>query len=452
MKRTSISIGKIISVLAIFVTFCCLYIIVLFRPYFGDDVDKYYMHAPEHAITGIEPSVVRVDNVSLWLDNIRWYYMNFTGRILYILMNTFTGNLSKWFVALLITLIFTVDTLLALRIVFKKLSNALDYPLVVSLFVPLCGLYFYTIQYSTMWVFASIYSLSVCMYLLLLNVTLHYVVADENNTSINKLLGINFIGFVAGVTHEMVGAWYIIGIFCIILYKKGIKGTIKNIKNYIGLIIGYLICFFAPGNFVRLQIPHEDNIRTMSFVSRGYVSVIRHYNAIFRHHDVGKILYIALVVMAVGGFVFCRKKSYIKLLIAIECFIPLSVLMWSCVARAVDYGLVGVMFLQNMVLAFFAKQLCDRIQKESIIKYVSLVAIVLVIVDNLIWVPTMVKETGIRNKKIEQAISKGENVVVVNKYSESVDHEIMGLIYVDSCEEYDTPRAIDFNGILIIPQ
>ena len=66
------------------------------------------------------------------------------------------------------------------------------------------------------------------------------------------------------------------------------------------------------------------------------------------------------------------------------------------------------------------------------------------------WIPSLVKDTIIRQKYIDEAIMNNEQEVVIPSYSKNVNRKIIFTDYTDNSESYANRFVMDYYGIRII--
>ena len=83
--------------------------------------------------------------------------------------------------------------------------------------------------------------------------------AFENDT-VTLIIGMFFMGLLAGWSHETTNCWIIIMLFYL-LYESRKKGELRlwKITGFTGFCLGYALLVFAPGNFSRLQMQQNTN-------------------------------------------------------------------------------------------------------------------------------------------------------------------------------------------------
>ncbi len=434
------------------IAFCAgiLLLTCYFRPPLGDDILEQFKYCDKWYHS--DPSWVELPPKDTWkaaLEDAWHLYNNWSGRVFYLLtiaILTIWGQLS---VAISVTLIYCGIVIAGGRLLYGSIGRFFEHPLAVGVLSSLIMLYNYTMDHSIMWTFASIYGMSYMMYLIMVNYTKD-VFYDQKNITKKTVVIMNFLGFIAGITNELIGAWYIIQIVCVIIYSKGIKGAVRYIYLYLGMIIGYLICFFAPGNFVRARSGHDRNLHS-SYLHRLYEGASQHAQCILKMQNAGIAIGLALLLCT---FIALIKINKIRLsegknaLIFLLGSILVSWLLWSVMAYTPVYGMVG-MLLYVILLLIKIIDISD-LQIDKYAYILSLILLVILAVDNVPWICRFGNETIKRNSIIEEAIKDGKDSVVIPPYSEDVCRHVVFEKYTNSSEVYAGLPEIKFFGIKII--
>lgn len=443
-------VGVTISVLFILSTALAFFVIIFCRPYFGDDILSQYFYFLDEYLDGKNVTdLIKIESIDLWIKNSIYIYINWSGRIPYLIIYPLICVADKVFISLLIVLINSVNIILFMSICFGSFKESLLHPIAYAVSFPLVLLYFQ--QLSNMWTFTSIYGISTLLYMLVLKYTLEKVLKGEA-FSIKSVVGINIIGLFAGASHELVGPWFVIQIAIIILHKYGIKGSVKQLKYYVGVGLGLFACVFAPGNYVRLKQSHESAIRTVSFYSRLKQSFIRHTNPFYLFSDLGKyvvVLFMVLTILSLGIALSYHDYKHINLLFSLIICEVLSILMWSVVAKTTPYSLGAVLLYKMMIYSYSLEYIFYRIN----VRYVFVVCglwLCVVLFDCVSWIPSLIKDTIIRQKYINEAIMNNKQKVVIPCYSKNVNRKIIYTDYTDNSENYANRFVMDYYGIRII--
>lgn len=169
------------------------------------------------------------------------------------------------------------------------------------------------------------------LYLVIYNLYEH-ILKGENAVSVKKISLINLLGLVAGISHELIGAWFLFQfIFGTFIRTHSIKKTLINCKYLAGTIIGYIICFVAPGNFVRASHQHEAGLST-PIIPRMVKSFSMHKMMFFTYENIGKWIFASMTLLAIGSFVFLWYKKEFKYwgwVIEKIVYIFVSVVLWG---------------------------------------------------------------------------------------------------------------------------
>ncbi len=440
----------LISVILLSICALVLFLTVYFRPALGDDIleqfkccDKWYNDDP----TWVELPPKNTWKAA-WED--AWYlYNHWSGRVIYLLsiaMLTIWGQIS---VAIGVTLIYLVIVLAGGRLVFGSLPELFMHPVSVGVISSLIMLYNYTMDHSTMWTFAGIYGTAYAFYLVDLNCTID-IIRGRLAQDKSLLVKMNILGLLAGLTHELLGAWYILQLIIIYLVSFGFKKTLKHVKYYYGMMVGYAICFFAPGNFVRAGSRHDAGLHS-SWFHRLFEGASQHGQCILKMQNGGIVIGVLLILCTFAALV---KIDPVKLKAGKNRFIfyigaiLMSWIIWSIMAYTPVYGMVGM--LMYVIL------LCIEIIRASrlrILDYGRIIGIalgLLLIIDNGPWIYRFGTETAVRNRLIEEAKANGESEVHVPAYSEKVCRHVVFDYYTNSSDMYGCLPETKFFGIKIV--
>lgn len=436
---------------------CCGFVLFLtcqFRPLLGDDILDQFMYCDKF-YTG-DPTWVELPPKDTWETAIKdaWYlYNNWSGRVIYLILIALPSLVGKAAYSMITTLTYIGIVIAGGRLEYGKMSVFFSHPVSVSVLSSLIMLYNYSMDYSIMWTFASIYGISFFLYLIILNIT-RDIVYGEIVVDRKHIVLLNVIGFFAGLTHELLGAWYIIQIVMIYMYKRGLKQTVTYIRLYIGLIIGYIICFFAPGNFIRASSDHDRNIFG-PFLHKLFESASQHGQCILKMQNMGiaiGVVFAILIIISIfhnGIIEILRNDAYIAFYII---SILLSWIMWSIVAYTPVYGMIGML----VYVILLGMRIIDKsgiFVKEKGTIYETVLALILCILifgDSVPWICDFGRQTKERENLIEEAKYNGEEEVIIHKYSDRACRHIIFSEYVDNSEIYAEPAEMKYYGIKII--
>ena len=267
--------------------------------------------------------------------------------------------------AFLTSVIFTVNILLAMRIVYRNWLRVFSAPL--SFIAIFLAAYWFRggLFYSYMWTMVSVYSFGVMLCLIYYNMS---VVNYHEGKECSPLV-LCVLGFLAGCSHEVISICLIamVGIdYLLLVAHKKRKWT--YIFKHTGLGMGYLLGFSAPGNFYRMKQSHD--IISATFGKRLRESLVLHILAVK-----GTVCWVSVVCFAAAGVavVLLIRKNKDKLVKIIESeAIPVltgggvSVVMWSLVSTRPYYGMDFWILIVYAILLRFIVELSLIIDKAKI--------------------------------------------------------------------------------------
>lgn len=244
----------------------------------------------------------------------------------------------------------------------------------------------YSYAYMTrilMYVFTNIYVVSVILYLgfyRLIGQAFERTSGSRQTggkeLTAGRLIAINAVGLTAGLSHEAYGV-----IFGTVLLTQLIRFWLENHRKisirylllYVGYLLGFCICFFAPGNFNRAAQSHESTLRTVSLLQRLFYSIYVHTFVAYKVWIVPVVVIPVLVTAMIVGL-HKRLLTWKELLAAVfhnlEWFLgfAMSAVTWGLVARVVNYGMLAANVLIIIgvlrVLCEWGKRVAGRLSTE----------------------------------------------------------------------------------------
>lgn len=434
-----------ISTVALLMMVVFFFIIVRYRPWIGDDV--------LHCFTGGLSYYVYPDrpvkeqylgeyfcSFSQAFSHMKEYYMKWGGRLLTGIVDPILVIGGNKISAIVTVMTYIGILLLGLRLVYEDIKNVMYHPISVICVGAILLFYNSTMDYNIMRVMVDLYGFSFLLYLGLVNLN-EECLKMKGVPSKKFTILMNIVGFLAGVTHELLGAWFIFQIlFGTALRKKNIKEFVVCCRNLIGTFTGYAICLLAPGNFQRAKNPHEAWVHG-SVVERLINSVKEHYLVITSYEAVGKYIFAGMILASIIAFIFlCIKKEY-KYLVWIvekEIYVIVSIILWGVISGAKSRGLYGAMLYSLLVMIrvmYEAEKVLGN--KQYVFEILSVMLFVAVLCDCISWIPTMALQASNREKIIKEAVENSEPEVCVRRFSEECNRNIFFLEYVDSQQELD---------------
>lgn len=275
--------------------------------------------------------------------------------------------------------------------------------------------------------------------------------------TVSGLVGINILGLLAGLSHEAYGV-----IFGMVLltqlvrfwFENHRKISIRYLFMYIGYIIGFCICFFAPGNFNRAQQSHESTLRTVPLIRRLFNSIYIHVFVAYKFWIVPVIVLPILVIIVVVLFrkrILTVKDILKAVLNNLEWFFgfAMSAVTWGLVARVVNYGMLAanVLLIIGVIRVFrelwmimeerhtiFDGQ-CDRTQ--IILTGVSIAVVIAMAAGNYADMSEVHQIANEWRENLSVARKVGMEEIIVPAYPEDLDPRFYDLRIINGQERYD---------------
>lgn len=217
----------------------------------------------------------------------------------------------------------------------------------------------YSYAYMTrilMYVFTNIYVVSVILYLCLYRLIGQSFerAADSQQTggkelTAGRMIAMNAVGLAAGLSHEAYGV-----IFGTVLLTQLIRYWLENHRKisirylflYVGYLVGFCICFFAPGNFNRAAQSHESALTTVPLLQRLFYSVYVHAFVAYKVWILPVVvipILVAAIIAALYKKLLTWKEMFAAVLRNPEWFLgfAMSAVTWGLVARVVNYGMLA---------------------------------------------------------------------------------------------------------------
>lgn len=329
----------------------------------------------------------------------------------------------------------------------------------------------YSYAYMTrliMYVFANIYVLSVILYLAFyVAVRRMYALCTDVQTerrwtagsflTTRRLIGINLLGLLAGLSHEAYGV-----IFGMVLLVQLVRFWLQNRRRmpvrylfmYVGYFTGFCICFFAPGNFNRAQQSHESALHTVPLIERLFNSIYIHAFVAYRIWIVPVIVLPLLIILIA---VLLRKKSLaVKDILAavinnLEWFLGfvMSAVTWGLVTRVVNYGMLAANVVLIIGVIRVIRELwllvADRImtqegQVERVHKVfagLSIAVMVLLFMRNYTEMISVHEVAEVWRENLRVARKVGMEEVTVPAYPGDLETRFYDLNAINNQDRYD---------------
>lgn len=470
------------SIFIILVAALFLFLLRYDVPLYGDDLNGLVTNNPDNNYLDDRVAVGECElnlDYSLhmtWIQLVETYF-TWNGRVtaklvipVIRMIFSLPDRVSWTLFSLYIMLFQLIMLLVVVSAVCGSIREGLRAPTVVLLAgVLLFYLPSYSYAYMTrliMYTFTNIYVISVILYLLFYTAVrrVYAPPADRQTSaaglSAKTLIGINLLGFLAGLSHEAYGV-----IFGAVLLTQMAGFWLQNHRRisirylflYVGYLVGFCICFFAPGNFNRAQQSHESTLRTVPLIERLF-------NSIYIHAFVGYKIWIVPVVVLPILFVLLavllKKKilSVRDVLTAVtnnlDCFMGfiMSAITWGLVARVVNYGMlaanalliIGVirtfrelwMLVSERIIAEKKEGKTEIIQ--NILAGLSVLVVISLAAGNYSDMSAVHRTADKWREHIRVARKVGMEEIEVPAYPEGLDYRFYDLNAINNQGRYDT--------------
>ena len=461
---------NIISALIVLIS-CTTIITSIFyyRPIIGDDVLYQFQDAAAHYLDHAEMSEhEQILTFSQAAKNSYFFYMNWTGRFYLSFFTSFISVWGKGVIALLTGIIFALFITSILALIFSDWKKSFMHPFTMLMLFLVLILMNKAADYYFMWIMiinSILPSALFFVYLFWINKFC------ENGSSKNiyhkKFYLLTAIGFLCGIGHEMLGAVLIMmllgkGISVIFLRKK--IGMWSYFRLHIGFYVGYLICFFAPGNFKRINESHDASIYRNYFEK--LVDVFQIQKHVFHplgldDIGIGGNKYIFLIgIIICAGFIIMIRRKHLKPFLIDNLYLIFGLVsspfLWALGSYMGEWStglwnaIFFILFLRMLFIyvdieSFIPK----RIQKYYLNIICLVIAFAFIIITNFTWFHTFIQTSIEWDQKVMQAIEHREEEVRVPLFP---DKRILMPSYLNDPIQYETDYYIAYYGIIIIPE
>lgn len=456
MMRKSLSVFILIS--------CTVYVIALFyfRPLLGDDVPYQFQNGINYWMDDAVMSHELIKTLPESLANSHYYYMNWTGRFYHNTFQSFVSVFGKGIISVFAGAIFALFIMSVSALAFSDWKKAFEHPLSMLAFYIIFVFFHFAVRYNIMWIMIVTYTLPVTLFLIYL-----YLLDGELPKSLHYVIMFNVLGFSCGIGHEMLGvvlAFMLLGkCITIVFFQK--KMLFWNyIKLQIGFVIGYCICFFAPGNFRRTNASVNQEGFGRSYFERLFEGIDKNISALYPSQfldSIGftKTIYIAFVAfMILVCAVFIIRNKQLKIFIFENLFLlfglTVSPFLWALAPHIGSWttGLWGAIFyilLIRIVISAQIKKLPELIYKRHLNIFVCIVLFLFLIIQNFGWYSSFIRIGVTWNKAIKYAKEAGEEEVYVPKFPE---HTILFSNEINNPAYYERDIYIGYYGVKIVPE
>lgn len=439
------------------------YFIIISEP-IGDDILNHFDNGISLYLDD-EPHDIgtRITTFSQVMYAFKHCYLKWSGRVIGYILMPMIGLIPPILRAAITAAVYVANTLLTLQIVYGSAKKALCHPTAIT--VLFLSLYWFRPPggLARMWTMVSVYEIPLTLCL----VYLYAYRKLEFKGPIQIALWTLF-GLLVGSSHEVFCASLIAILgtaWLISVIRKEIPWT--KLFLHTGLGIGYLICFFAPGNFHRMKQSHDATVYTMSLGERLRNSLSQHEKVILSDwHLLKELLFFMVLLSAVSivaVFLRAGKRQFLaQYILPIVPFVAgsvVSVLVWGSVSYVPIYGM-------SLWICLFYMILLSLLEPEKLWESIGVLrlrslsrlgsAIVAVCLCVLFfrgqygWLRTYSEATLYRQLTIKNAVVAGQEEVIVPAYPIATSHPLIWLTNVNTQENFDSDYFKEYWGIHII--
>ena len=417
----------------------------------GDDVLAYYDGGMNRILDGLPEDIgERITSPLQIFKELKFIYMHWSGRMVGYAASLFGKLLPKLLQALITALLFSGNILLAMRIPYGSLKNAIRSPLVFGgLFLVI---YWYRAGcfYEYMWTMVTIYALPI--FLILLYYNLFTGKPDARNRK--RAILAQCAGFAAGFSHEVLSLFLII-IIGVEWIRDMItkKARFKDLLKHTGLGIGYLLCFFAPGNFNRTTQSHDAV--TNSYADRLKIVWDAQKNILTGMEEQRIVFYIlAIAALAAAVILLARKEDFagiVKERAGVITAACASVFVCAAVPKYPIYGQDLWICLVYILLLSFAVKLKGMIKCPGVLRAAAAVMLMAVfLVANAGELRSYESVSRARRRLAGQAVTAGESSVVVPRFDETLSPDRYFILYLNDQDVFDQEHYIRYYGTRLV--
>lgn len=480
---------KLCSILSIAVLAVFLFLLRYDLPLYGDDIGGLVANNPDS--TYIDDRVV-TGECTLDLDfspkaswnRLRQSYFSWDGRVVTKLVTPLVRMIfslpdgMNWvFFSIYIAGMLLTMFLLTVRAVCGSIKEGMGEPIVIFLTgILLFCVPSYSYAYMSrliMYTFTNIYVISVILYLvfymLIRCVYERYAAmqADDKKTGRSDsrlcgtltLIGINLAGTLAGLSHEAYGVIFGVVLLTQMLrfwFNHNWKIRIRSMFLYPGYLIGFCICFFAPGNFNRAAQSHESALRTVPLFTRLFNSIYIHTYVAYK---IWIFPVIVLPVLAVVMFLLLYrqmlgwKEVFMAVIHNLEWFLgfAMSAVTWGIVARVMIYGMlaanvlliIGVLRTFRELWMLVTERIIENKKEgktakiQNVLAGLSVIVVISLAAGNYSDMSAVHQTANKWREKIRVARKVGVEEIEVPAYPEGLDYRFYDLDAINSQNIYD---------------
>ena len=358
----------------------------------------------------------RVDSISNAIQTAKFFYNNWTGRIIpHVLIGIFR-NLPSLVYEISNSIIFLVFIIFITKVLNKKTS-----------FLSILGVFGY-LAFSMMfgekfaWISGSFNYLWPCTFLVIFIYYFYNYFIDEKKLNMLSKIALILFSFIVGFSHENVA--FVGGAFLVCLILFNIKKFLRFDKNkkivvsliFIMFCLGAFATIFAPGNLSRMgQVAGEKSF-SWEFV---------------QNYKDNKFVLLAVLVSMILAFIIqnfknknLKKLNYIEIKNQFLYFILPSLIATIPMAIITYFPPRAFLAYEVMFMIVFARNIV--VISKELNKYNILIAIISIICSLIVFGKFSPSTLGQINyiipykdkvtSEYEQALANGEKDVLVSKF------------------------------------
>ena len=358
----------------------------------------------------------RVDSISNAIQTAKFFYNNWTGRIIpHVLIGIFR-NLPSVVYEISNSIIFLVFIIFITKVLNKKTS-----------FLSILGVFGY-LAFSMMfgekfaWISGSFNYLWPCTFLVIFIYYFYNYFIDEKKLNMLSKIALILFSFIVGFSHENVA--FVGGAFLVCLILFNIKKFLRFDKNkkivvsliFIMFCLGAFATIFAPGNLSRMGQVAGEQIFSWELV---------------QNYKDNKFVLLAVLVSMILAFIIqnfknknLKKLNYIEIKNQFLYFILPSLIATIPMAIITYFPPRAFLAYEVMFMIVFARNIV--IISESLKKYNLLIAIISIVFSLIVFGKFSPSTLGQINyiipykdkvtSEYEQALANGEKDVLVSKF------------------------------------
>lgn len=428
-------------------------------------------------------------------NRLRHSYVSWDGRVVTKLVTPFVrmifalpDGINWFFFSIYISGFLLVMYLLVLRVICGSITAGMKEPAIVFLTgILLFGVPSYSYAYMSrliMYTFTNIYVISVILYLvfymLIRGVYEGYAAVQADDISAGRsdgrlcgtltLIGINLFGALAGLSHEAYGVIFGAVLLTQMLrfwFTNNWKLRIRSMFLYPGYVIGFCICFFAPGNFNRAAQSHESALRTVSVLTRLFNSIYLHMYVAYKIW-IFPVIVLPVLALVLIALLYRRMLGWREVFMAVvhnlEWFLgfAMSAVIWGIVARVTTYGMLAanVLLIIGVIrtlreLWYLAAEripISEKTDKAArvLLAGMSLVAVICLFGKYYPQISSVHQTANVWRARLYVARKVGMEEIEVPAYPEGLDHRFYDLNVMNGQGQYDKIAARVVYGTHIV--